>query len=166
MATWHGTATPLKCNVKHSGHCLATETVKCVNTESKKPTLKLLALLAWLLCGLSFCRPSWIRNTKRGRELRKERGAIQTKINNADRARVQWLVPSFINGPPLKFPLPSHIHPSTLPVSQPTMAVTYGACYVYANRFLALLPMESVCIILHFLFCPLTYVLSIPHGLV
>lgn len=54
MATWHGAATPLKYNVKHLSHCLATETVKCVNTESKNraqliSAISLIALWAQLL---------------------------------------------------------------------------------------------------------------------
>lgn len=64
---------------KHLSLCLATETVKCVNIESEDPTLKLLALLVWLLCALSLLAlllsssvKLWLRKRKRDRKKRAE----------------------------------------------------------------------------------------------
>lgn len=165
MATWHGAATPLKYDVKHLSRCLATEIVKCVNTESEDPTLNLLALLAWLLYGLSFCRPSWIRNTERGRGMQKERGTIQIKIGNEVRARVQWLVPSFIARPPLYFPLPTHTY---IPLHSLSVNLQWlslkGLVLCMLIDFWPRCLWNQLAFSLIFLFRPLTFVPSFPHG--
>lgn len=89
---------------KHLSLCLATETVKCVNTKSEDPTLNLLALLAQMLCVLALLAQLLSPNVnqkqgerKRAAEKeRRSRNAIQIQIVHAAflplcGAGVQWL---------------------------------------------------------------------------